>query len=84
MLYHKIHFLSEDAEWVVFVHGAGGSSAVWFKQIKDYKKNFNVLLVDLRGHGKSAPRPEAGRYDYSFESIASDISLNMEVNELSK
>jgi pimeloyl-ACP methyl ester carboxylesterase len=84
MLYHKIHFLSEDAEWVVFVHGAGGSSAVWFKQIKDYKKNFNVLLVDLRGHGKSAPGPEAGRSDYSFESIASDIIEVMDYRNIPK
>lgn len=40
-------------DWVVFVHGAGGSSAVWFKQIRAFQKEFNVLLVDLRGHGRS-------------------------------
>ncbi|HAC14855.1 MAG TPA: 2-succinyl-6-hydroxy-2,4-cyclohexadiene-1-carboxylate synthase, partial [Bacteroidetes bacterium] len=84
MLYHKIHYLSGDADWVVFVHGAGGSSAVWFKQIKAYKKNFNVLLVDLRGHGKSAPGPESERSDYSFESIASDIIEVMDHRNIPK
>ena len=40
-------------EWVTFVHGAGGSSSIWFKQIRDFKKQYNVLLLDLRGHGDS-------------------------------
>lgn len=73
MLYHKIIKLSDDADWVVFVHGAGGSSAVWFKQVKSYKKHFNLLLIDLRGHGKSDDGPAFGKMNYSFESIASDV-----------
>jgi pimeloyl-ACP methyl ester carboxylesterase len=36
-----------------FVHGAGGSSSIWFKQIRDFKKQYNVLLLDLHGHGDS-------------------------------
>ena len=43
------HETSES--WVTFVHGAGGSSSIWFKQIREFQKNFNVLLLDLRGHG---------------------------------
>lgn len=82
MLHHKIHFLSGDADWVVFVHGAGGSSAVWFKQIKSYRKHFNLLLLDLRGHGKSAQGPEMGRTDYSFESIALDIIEVLDHNKI--
>lgn len=73
MLYHRIIEHSKEADWVVFVHGAGGSSAVWFKQIKDYKEHFNLLLIDLRGHGRSADGPAFGKHDYSFESIAADI-----------
>jgi pimeloyl-ACP methyl ester carboxylesterase len=38
---------------VTFVHGAGGSSSIWFKQIRDFQKQYNVLLLDLRGHGES-------------------------------
>jgi len=74
MLYHRTIELSKEADWVVFIHGAGGSSAVWFKQIKDYRQHFNLLLIDLRGHGRSADGPAFGKHDYSFESIAADVT----------
>ena len=44
---------SNNREWITFVHGAGGSSTIWFKQIKYFSKKYNLLLLDLRGHGKS-------------------------------
>jgi pimeloyl-ACP methyl ester carboxylesterase len=53
LLFHKTYLHPTSNEWVVFVHGAGGSSSIWFKQIKAYKQHFNLLLVDLRGHGRS-------------------------------
>ena len=30
---------------------AGGSSSIWFNQVRFFKAYFNVLLIDLRGHG---------------------------------
>lgn len=53
LLFHKTYLHPTSREWVVFVHGAGGSSAIWFKQVKAYKAHFNLLFVDLRGHGRS-------------------------------
>lgn len=53
LLFHKTYTHPTSKEWVVFVHGAGGSSTIWFKQIKAYKEHFNLLLIDLRGHGRS-------------------------------
>ena len=51
---HYITYHHKTAtEWVTFVHGAGGSSSIWFKQIREFKKHYNVLLLDLRGHGNS-------------------------------
>ncbi len=61
-------------EWVTFVHGAGGSSSIWFKQIRDFKKHFNVLILDLRGHGNSKPTlKDTFNPKYTFDSITSDI-----------
>lgn len=74
MLYYKEFVHPQTSEWVVFIHGAGGSSAVWYKQLKDFKKDFNLLLIDLRGHGKSADLSEAIWSDkYTFEAVTTDI-----------
>tara|TARA_B110000459_G_scaffold160549_1_gene176344 strand:+ start:201 stop:974 length:774 start_codon:yes stop_codon:yes gene_type:complete len=72
MLKYKIYKKSIDAQWVTFIHGAGGSSKIWFKQIKAFTANYNVLLIDLRGHGESK-----GMFDtvkqYSFRCISEDV-----------
>ena len=61
-------------EWVTFVHGAGGSSAIWKKQIPFFSKAFNLLLVDLSGHGYSTSNSHQKSNDQiSFESILNDV-----------
>ena len=40
-------------EWVVFIHGLGGNRNAFKKQIDDYKEKYNLLLIDLHGHGLS-------------------------------
>ena len=70
--YSYPHASSKD--WVTFVHGAGGSSSIWFKQVRDFKKHFNVLILDLRGHGNSKPRlKDTFNPKYTFDSITNDI-----------
>ncbi len=74
MLYYKTYDHADSKEWVTFIHGAGGSSSIWYKQVKEFKVHFNVLLIDLRGHGKSQEVFE--RYfsnEYNFENISADI-----------
>lgn len=72
MLFHRTYESSPDHSWVVFIHGAGGSSAVWFKQVRAFRPDFNILLVDLRGHGRSAGYDGNGR-PYTLDSIAEDV-----------
>lgn len=63
-----------STDWVTFVHGAGGSSSIWFKQVRDFKKHFNVLILDLRGHGNSKPKlKDTFNPKYTFDSITCDI-----------
>jgi len=64
---------NEDRAWVTFVHGAGGSSAIWFKQIRDFSKYFNVLLVDLRGHGRSKKLGLSNIKAYNFQKVGDDV-----------
>jgi len=74
MLYYKTYDHQDSTDWVTFIHGAGGSSSIWYKQVKEFKAHFNVLLIDLRGHGKSQEIFE--RYfsnEYNFENISLDV-----------
>ena len=73
MLHYTTYILKTDAPWVTFVHGAGGSSAIWFKQIRDFKKSFNVLLLDLRGHGKSKDKVYEKLKNYTFPVISDEV-----------
>ena len=72
--YTKFLCKNKDADWITFVHGAGGSSTIWFKQIKYFSKKYNLLLLDLRGHGKSKSIPiNPFKKKYTFNSITNDI-----------
>ncbi|WP_413532110.1 alpha/beta fold hydrolase [Empedobacter brevis] len=74
MLAHTIYTNPKSTEWVTFVHGAGGSSTIWFKQIREFSKHFNVLLLDLRGHGKSKNNLKSlFEKRYTFKSVAKDV-----------
>jgi len=73
MLHYITYEHPTSTEWVTFVHGAGGSSSIWFKQVRAFQQQYNVLLVDLRGHGRSKlPMPkDIKRYNFDF--ITADV-----------
>ena len=73
MLHYTTYILNQQTPWVTFVHGAGGSSAIWYKQIREFKKYFNVLLIDLRGHGKSKSPIYEKIKSYSFDVISDEV-----------
>lgn len=74
MLNHNTYLHKTSKQWVTFVHGAGGSSSIWFKQIRSFGAEFNILVLDLRGHGNSKPAlKDAFNSKYTFDSITDDI-----------
>ena len=73
MLHFTTYTKDTNTEWVTFIHGAGGSSAIWYKQLRDFRKSYNVLLVDLRGHGQSKQPIYEKLRRYSFDTISDDI-----------
>ncbi|WJG20485.1 alpha/beta fold hydrolase [Vibrio furnissii] len=74
LLFHKTFLHPTSPEWVVFVHGAGGSSSIWFKQIKAYRQHFNLLLIDLRGHGRSGELfKDLMANRYTFQTVTLDV-----------
>lgn len=85
MLHYTAHVHPESNEWVTFVHGAGGSSSIWYKQLREFKKHFNILLLDLRGHGNSKPNlKDAFNDKYTFDSITEDIVEVIDYEKIEK
>ncbi len=47
---------------------------MWFNQIRTFRKFFNVLLLDLRGHGKSQNLSDHFKIKrYTFKQISEDV-----------
>lgn len=71
MLNYKVISNNPSNRWVVMIHGAGGSIEVWFRQVPDFARHFNLLLVDLAGHGGSVG--EALCNGINFEKTARQV-----------
>lgn len=85
MIHYTLYPNENTNQWVTFVHGAGGSSSIWFKQIREFQKHYNVLLLDLRGHGNSQPTlKEAFQKQYTFSALANDIHEVLEYLKIQK
>ncbi len=85
MLSYNSYEHPTSKKWVTFVHGAGGSSSIWYKQVREFKKHFNVLILDLRGHGKSKNLIKATfNKKYTFDAVTQDIVEVIEFLKIKK
>lgn len=73
MLHYTTYQHDDARPWVTFIHGAGGSSSIWFKQVRVFRQFFNVLLIDLRGHGRSKDFKDLHSGRYTFEVLVKDV-----------
>lgn len=53
MLHYTKHFSCHQKDWLVLLHGLGGKSTLFYKQIDYLSAHYNLLLIDLPGHGGS-------------------------------
>ncbi len=72
LLHYETHVAHPDAEWLVLIHGAGGSTVTWKRQVPVLGQRYNLLLVDLPGHGRMSERPNL-EPSYTFEHIGDRI-----------
>ncbi|WP_202081036.1 alpha/beta fold hydrolase [Caldalkalibacillus salinus] len=70
--YYEIHG-QENKEWLILLHGAGGSTRMWYKQVQAFAKHFKVLVYDIRGHGETLKQMPVDEADYSFDMAAHDL-----------
>lgn len=72
MLHHEVYNNVPGADWLIFIHGAGGSTVTWKRQVPELSQHYNLLLVDLPGHGKTAGN-RVNDSNYSFDLIGQRI-----------
>ncbi len=58
-----------EGDTVIFLHFSGANLMMWQPAIPFFQQRFHLVLVDLRGHGKSS-QPETG---YNMDEMAQDI-----------
>lgn len=68
----KIHYYHTggDMPQVVLNHGAGDDGLCWTRVAMELEKDYDVILPDARGHGKSA----SGHKDYSTQQRVADLA----------
>ena len=64
---------NDKNEWVTFFHGIGGSSLTFKKQLDYFSKYYNLLLIDLHGHGLSRSTPLNAKHNPTYREIAQDV-----------
>ena len=85
MLDYK-YYLSENTitnEIIVLLHGIGGNSRIFYKQIDEFKRDFNVLAIDLPGHGKSSNINEY-KEKFSYDLVVNEIEKTMDKLSIKK
>ena len=53
MVFYKKIINPNATEWVLFIHGLGGSTKTWKYQEEKFGEKYNLIMVYLDGHGNS-------------------------------
>ena len=57
---------------IIFVHGLSGNLSAWSEYEKIFQKNYNIIMYDLRGHGKSLRYTSCD--DYAIQNFSKDLN----------
>lgn len=66
---------NENKDTILFVHGLGANLSQFENQHGFFKKKFQVLTVNLRGHGESTSLPDQGKSPFKLSDFAKDLIL---------
>ena len=81
----KYDFIDNSkSEYIVLLHGYGGNSRCFKKQIETLNKFFNVVLIDMHGHGKSSNIHLNDTNATTLKSVADDINRTLEKLNIKK
>ncbi len=73
----KLHIKDDDnqdtdKETIVFLHYGSGNLSMWEPCTAYFEDNYDLVFIDLRGHGKS-DKPDPNEYRYHIEDMATDV-----------
>lgn len=75
---------NSKVDYIVLLHGYGGNSKCFKKQINTLNKFFNILLIDMHGHGKSSNIHLNNKQDINLKIIVDDINKLLEKLNIEK
>lgn len=78
----RIHYYRTggDKPQVVFNHGSGDDGLCWTRIVKELEQDYDVIMTDARGHGKS----DTGKRDYSTKQRVADLAGLIEALKLDR
>jgi len=65
----QIREYEQEGDAIIFLHFSGANLMMWQRIIPYFQDHYRLILVDLRGHGKS-DKPEIG---YHMDEMARDV-----------
>lgn len=72
LLEYKVLGSDPSKEYVIFLHGIGGSVNIFFPQMKAFRKSFNIIVVNLPGH-KNSPSVSSYKETFSFKTVTDEV-----------
>jgi pimeloyl-ACP methyl ester carboxylesterase len=75
-IYYEI---TAEGEPLLFIHGLGSSTRDWEEQVPFFSKNYQVITVDIRGHGQS-DKPKG---PYTIPKFAGDLAKLLKTLQIS-
>lgn len=72
LLHYHTYQSPLNTEWLLLIHGAGGSTRTWKRQIEELGAQYNLLVIDLPGHGNSIEYSK-NHHKYSFNFMSEKI-----------
>lgn len=70
-------YKGQGSDYIVLLHGIGGNSKIFYRQIKAYLKHFNVVAIHLPGHGNS-PDIVSYKEKFTFDLIVREIGKTLD------
>ena len=70
-IYYRVNDFEATRQTLVFIHGLSGNSSAWEPYEQEFMDKYNLLCIDLRGHGRS--KKYSKEKDYAMGLFVNDI-----------